>query len=146
MIFSLDTPSVRTLKAEARALRATRADQGAPIGQGAALEAVAQAHGYRDWNTARALLPERTVVPVQVGDRVSGTYLGRPFEGLVIGVQALGDMRHFKVTVKFDAPVDVVASELFSAFRQRVTAVLDTRGVSIAHTSNGEPHMRLSRL
>jgi hypothetical protein len=57
----------------------------------------------------------------------------------------MGDMRHFKVTVKFDKPVDVVRSELFSAFRQRVVATIDRHGVSIARTSDGEPHMRVRR-
>lgn len=48
MTFSLDTPSTATLKAEARALRATRALAGTPMTHGAALEEVARAHGFRD--------------------------------------------------------------------------------------------------
>ena len=55
-------------------------------------------------------------------------------------------MQHYTVTVKFDQPVDVVTSELFSAFRQRVTATVDLHGVSPARTSDGEPHMRIHRL
>lgn len=145
MSFSLDTPSAQSLKAEARSLREERAQAGQPITHSEALEAVARAHGYRDWNTARAMLPDRLGAPVQVGDRVKGVYLGRPFTGLVLGVLAYSDMRHFQVTVKFDEPVDVSRSELFSALRQRVTATLDLHGVSPAHTSDGEPHMRLSR-
>ena len=145
MSFSLDTPSALTLKAEAKALRDERAKAGEPLSHGAALEAVARAHGYRDWNTARALLPERVTSPVQVGWRVKGTYLGQAFKGLVIGVQLLSDMQHYEVTVKFDDPVDVVTSQLFSAFRQRVTSTLDMRGVSIARTGNGQPQMRLMR-
>lgn len=145
MTYSLDTLSATGLKAEARALREDRARAGTPIPHGEALEIVARAHGYRDWNTARAMLPDRLGAPVQVGDRVKGVYLGRPFTGLVLGVLAYSDMRHFQVTVKFDEPVDVSRSELFSALRQRVTATLDLHGVSPAHTSDGEPHMRLSR-
>ena len=145
MSFSLDTPSALTLKAEAKALRDERAKAGEPLSHGAALEAVAKAHGYRDWNTARALLPERVTSPVQVGWRVKGTYLGQAFKGLVIGVQLLSDMQHYEVTVKFDDPVDVVTSQLFSAFRQRVTSTLDMCGVSIARTGNGQPQMRLMR-
>jgi hypothetical protein len=146
MSFSLDTPSAATLKAEAKHLRAERALAGAPLTHGAALEAVAHSHGYRDWNTAVAALPERVATPVQVGQRVKGTYLKQPFTGLVIGVQLLSDMQHYKVTVKFDKPVDVVTSELFSSFRQRVTATVDIHGVSPAQTSDREPHMRISRL
>lgn len=146
MSFSLDTPSAATLKAEAKHLRAERALAGAPLTHGAALEEVAHSHGYRDWNTAVAALPERVATPVQVGQRVKGTYLKQPFTGLVIGVQLLSDMQHYKVTVKFDKPVDVVTSELFSAFRQRVTATVDIHGISPAQTSDREPHMRISRL
>lgn len=146
MVFSLDTPSATTLKAEARALREERAKAGTPITHGAALEEIAHRHGYRDWNTARAALPERVATPVQVGQRVAGTYLGQPFVGLVVGMKLLADMQHYEVTVKFDDPVDVVKSELFSAFRQRVTATLDLRGISLAQTSDGEPHMRLRKI
>lgn len=146
MTFSLDTPSTTGLKAEARLLREERARAGTPLAHGAALEEIARRHGYRDWNTAHAALPERVASPVQVGQRVNGTYLGNAFTGLVIGVHLLADMQHYQVTVKFDVPVDVVKSKLFSAFRQRVTATVDLRGISPARTSDGEPHMRLSRL
>lgn len=145
MTFSLDVRSADTLKSEARALRTERAAAGEAMTHGAALEAVARRHGYRDWNTAAAALPDRVASPAQVGQRVKGRYLGQPFTGLVLGVQMLADMRHFQVTVKFDQPVDVVTSKLFSAFRQRVTATVDLRGISPAQTSNGEPHMQLSR-
>jgi hypothetical protein len=145
MSFSLDTISAQTLKSEAKALREERARQGEPLTQGAALEAVAQAHGYRDWNTARAMLPDRVAAPLQVGHRVRGTYLGQNFRGLVLGVQLLVDMRHYQVTVLFDEPVDVVTSDLFSAFRQRVTATVDIHGVSPALLGNGRPQMRVAR-
>lgn len=145
MTFSLDTPSTTSLKAEARLLREERARAGTPLAHGAALEEVAHRHGYRDWNTAHAALPERVATPVQVGQRVKGSYLGNPFTGLVIGVHLLSDMQHYQVTVKFDAPVDVVKSELFSAFRHRVTATIDLRGISPARTSDGQPHLRLAR-
>lgn len=145
MSFSLDTISAQTLKSEAKALRDERARQGEPLTQGAALEAVAQSHGYRDWNTARAMLPDRVAAPLQVGHRVRGTYLGQNFRGLVLGVQLLVDMRHYQVTVLFDEPVDVVTSDLFSAFRQRVTATVDIHGVSPALLGNGRPQMRVAR-
>src|SRR5687767_10939817 len=87
MSFSLDIPSVLTLKAEAKALREERAKAGAPLTHAAALEEIARRHGYRDWNTAHAALPARIAVPVQVGQRVEGTYLSHPFKGLVIAVR-----------------------------------------------------------
>ncbi len=144
MTYSLDTPSIETLKSEAKALREERALAGTPITHGHALEEIARRHGYRDWNTASAALPNRVVVPFQVGQRVSGTYLGRPFAGILLGVQLLADMRHFEVTVKFDKPVNVSRFD-WPMERQRVRATIGTDGVSAARTSDGEPHMRLRR-
>lgn len=146
MTFSLDTPSTTTLKAEAKLLRAERSTEGKPISQGAALEEIARRHGFRDWNTAAAAMPARAVSPLQVGQRAKGTYLGQPFIGIVIGVQMLADMNHYEVTVKFDHPVDVSKSALMGPiFRQRVRSTADLRGVSIARTSDGQPHMRIRR-
>ncbi|RYG86460.1 MAG: hypothetical protein EON59_09905 [Alphaproteobacteria bacterium] len=144
MSFSLDTPSAASLKAEARLLRDERAATGIMLGHGAALEEVARRHGYRDWNTAVAALPERFVTPVQVGQRVRGTYMGKPFSGLVIGMQLTPP--HFQVTVKFDQPVNVSKFESIVHNRQRVVTTVDVRGVSLSRTSDGEPHMRIERL
>ena len=145
MSFSLDTQSTQTMKAEARALRAEREAAGRPITHSAALEEVARQHGYRDWNTAAAAVPDRIVTPAQVGQRVKGSYLGNPFTGMLIGMQMLPDMQHYKVTVVFDQPVNVSKSKLFDIVRNRVTATVDSHGVSATHTSDGEPHMRLLR-
>ena len=145
MSFSLDTPSIQTLKSEARALRDERALAGTPLGQGQALEEIARRHGYRDWNTASAALPERVNIPLQVGQRVRGTYLSRPFTGLLIGMQLLSDMRHYEVTVKFDKPVNVSKFASLVHNRQRVRATIGLDGISPAHTSDGEPHMRIAR-
>ncbi len=146
MTYSLDTPNVASLKAEAKELRAERALAGAPITQGAALEEIAHRHGYRDWNTAAAALPERIAVPLQVGQRVKGSYLSRPFSGLVIGMKLLTGMQHYEVTVKFDRPVDVSKSTLMGPIlRQRVRATVDGHGISFSRTSDGEPHMRIAR-
>ena len=144
MTYSLDTPSIQTLKSEAKALRDERTLAGTPLGHGQALEEIARKHGYRDWNTASAALPERIAIPVQVGQRVKGTYLGRPFAGLVLGMQLLPDMRHYEVTVKFDKPVNVSKFD-WPMERLRVRATVNLDGVSPAHTSDGEPHMRLRR-
>jgi glyoxalase superfamily protein len=142
--YSLDTPSIQTLKSEAKVLREARAKSGTPLSHGAALEEVARQHGYRDWNTASATLPERVAIPVQVGQRVRGTYLGRPFAGLVIGMKLLADMQHYEVTVNFDHPVNVSRFS-WPIERRRVTATVGLDGVSLSHTSDGEPHMRLRR-
>lgn len=146
MSFSLDTPSAQTLKTEAKILRETRAKVGETMSHGAALEEVARSHGYRDWNTARAALPERVAVPFQVGSRVTGTYLGQPYRGMLLGVQLRGDMQHFQVIVQFDEPVNVTPTLSFANMRQRVTATVDIHGISPSQTSNGEPHLRIRRL
>lgn len=145
MSFSLDTPSAQTLKSEAKSLREARSRSGAAMTHSEALEAVAKSHGYRDWNTARADLPERVAVPFQVGARVAGTYLGQPYKGMLIGVQLMGDMQHYQVIVKFDEPVNVTPTFTFANMRQRVRATVDIQGISPSRTSNGEPHLRIRR-
>ena len=144
MSYSLDTPSIQTLKSEARALRLERAAASTTLTHGAALEEVARQHGYRDWNTASATLPERVAIPVQVGQRVEGTYLSRPFAGLVVAMKLLADMQHYEVIVKFDKPVNVSKFD-WPIERQRVTATIGLDGISLARTSDGEPHMRVRR-
>lgn len=145
MTYSLDTPSAQTLKAEAKSLREERARAGEPLSHGAALEAVARNHGFRDWNTARAALPDRVAVPFQVGMRVKGFYLEQPFRGLLFGLQLSSDFQHYTVTIQFDEPVNVTPTFMFAAHRQRVTATVDIRGVSPARRGNGQPQMRLMR-
>ena len=144
MTYSLDTPSIQTLKSEAKSLRDERARNGTPLTHSAALEEIARLHGYRDWNTASATLPERVAIPVQVGQRVQGAYLGRPFTGLVVGLKLLADMQHYEVTVNFDKPVNVSRFS-WPMERRRVTATVGLDGISLSHTSDGEPHMRVRR-
>lgn len=143
MSYSLDTPTTASLKAEAKLLREERLATGVSVTHGAALEEVARRHGYRDWNTAAAALPERFVTPVQVGQRIKGTYLSKPFTGMVIGLQLMPP--HYTVTVKFDQPVNVSKFASMVNNRQRVTATVDVRGISVSQTSDGEPHMRIQR-
>lgn len=145
MSFSLDTVSAQTLKSEAKALRDERARAGETLSHGAALEVVARSHGYRDWNTARASVPDRVVVPWQVGQRVSGLYLEQPFKGMLIGVQLLGDMAHYTVTIQFDEPVNVTPTFMFAALRHRVVSTIDIHGVSGALRGNGHPQMVMRR-
>ncbi|SEP71789.1 hypothetical protein SAMN05428969_0597 [Devosia sp. YR412] len=145
MSFSLDTPSAQTLKSEAKALRAQRELAGENLSHGAALEAVAKAHGYRDWNTARAALPDRVVSPWQVGQRVKGLYLDQPFTGMLIGVQLLGNMQNYTVTITFDEPVNVTPTFMFAALRHRVVSTIDIHGISNASRGNGNPQLVLKR-
>ena len=80
----------------------------------------------------------------QLGSRVRGHYLGQPFDAKVLGVQALtAQPGHYRLTLHFDEPVDVVTFESFSAFRQRVNCTVDETGRTAAKTSNGRPHLEL---
>ena len=108
-------------------------------------EAVARAHGYRDWNTARAALPDRIVAPWQVGSRVKGLYLDQPFTGMLIGVQLLGNMQSYTVTIQFDEPVNVTPTFMFAALRHRVVSTIDLQGTSYAMRGNGNPQLVLKR-
>jgi hypothetical protein len=145
MSFSLDTPSAQTLKSEARLLREEREKAGASLSHGAALEEVARAHGFRDWNTARAMLPDRVVAPFGIGQRVAGTYLGQPFRGMLIGVQLLSDMRSYRLTVTFDTPVNVTPTFMFATLRQRIVTTVDQHGQSLALRGDGTPQTIIRR-
>ncbi len=130
----------RHAKARARSLRA-HAPATEAISHADALERVAHELGYADWNTLSAQLRETLDAPLNVGDRVEGRYLDQPFHGVVVAMKALEDGRAFAVTIHFDAPLDVVVFDSFSAFRRRVRATVSPAGVSFAKTSNGVPHL-----
>lgn len=134
------------LKAEARAWRLEQAQAGHPVSHSQALETAARQHGFRDWNTASGVLPVTHGPAFAIGQRVGGRYLKQAFKGTVIGVNALGSGAMMRLTVQFDAPVDVVAFESFSAYRQRVVATVNRNGVSPSRTSDGTPHMQIAAL
>lgn len=133
-------------KLRAQAIRAEHAARNITISHSAALERVAVELGYRDWNTASARLSNLPEIPLQVGDRVAGNYLKQPFSGRVLGVREVYGGGSFEVTLQFDTPVDVVAFDSFSAFRSRVTATIGADGISASKTSDGHPHLVVSRL
>ncbi len=139
-------PTLDDLKAQAKRLRATLADQGTSLSHSKSLELLAHQMGYRDWNTLHAAVGNSPPPnPLMLGAKVHGTYLSQPFEGEVIGVQALSKGR-FRVTLDFDEPVDVVTFDSFSAFRSRVSVTVDDKGRTAERTSNGEPHLQLQAL
>ena len=133
-------PSVDALKNEARQLRAELSKGANPITHSQSLEAVAKKYGQRDWNTLRALSSAQVKPVFAAGDRVRGAYLGQPFQGKIKAVQSVAP-RQWRITIDFDEAVDVVSFDSFSAFRKRVTAVVDDRGVTEETTSDGTPHM-----
>ncbi len=138
-------PSIEALKSQAKRLRASLESADRAIGHAQALEAVARQYGFRDWNTLRAkALSNRPKAPVHVGEAVRGEYLGQHFTGRILGVGQLAAADRYRITVKFDEPVDVVTFDSFSAFRQRVHCVVDATGTTPQKTSNGQPHLRLA--
>ena len=142
---TLNLPSLEALKAQAKRLRAELESDGHAVSPSRSLELLAHQYGFRDWNGLHAALGNRarSGPPVTLGERVSGRYLGQTFAGEVIGVQALSPPDRYRVTVNFDEPVDVVTFDSFSAFRKRVSAVVDRNGVSAEKTSNRLPQMQL---
>ena len=137
-------PSTEALKEQAKRLRASLDASGHRIGHSEALETVARQHGFRDWNTLSAKArSQRTDPPVQLGERVSGHYLGQRFTGRVIGISSLAAADRYRVTIRFDDPVDVVTFDSFSSFRHRVQTVIDGTGTAPQRTSNGLPHLQL---
>ncbi|WP_439331612.1 glyoxalase superfamily protein [Pelagibacterium lacus] len=133
------------LKTEAREYRTAQVDAGRPISHAQSLEMVARFHGFRDWNTAAGVLPMTRGPVFAVSQRIEGVYLKQPFTGTIIGVAALGAGDMFRLTVQFDEPVDVVTFESFSAYRQRVNATVSRDGISPSRTSDGDPHMVITR-
>ena len=129
------------MKNEARQLRADiKRVALIPITHSQSLEAVAKKYGQRDWNTLRALSSTQVKPVFAAGDRVRGVYLGQPFQGKINTAQSVAP-RQWRITIDFDEAVDVVSFDSFSAFRKRVTAVVDDRGVTEETTSDGTPHV-----
>lgn len=144
---TMNLPTVPELKAQARLLRQAMAERGTTLPHCAVLELVAQSHGARDWNTLSARAGRETATDrphFAVGDRVRGRYLNQLFEGRILSLTALSGGELFNVVIHFDEPVDVVTFDSFSAFRQRITAKVDARGISPRKTSNGIPHLVLN--
>lgn len=137
-----EATSPEVLKAQAKRLRKALAESGTDISHSKALELVAQSVGARDWNTV-ATKPRPNTPNWQVGQTVSGRYLGHAFTGRVHAVSARSRGWH-GITIDFDTPVDVVASAHFTSLRRRVSAMVGADGMTVEKTSNGQPHLQLS--
>ena len=137
-------PALDELKAQARRLRKALEAEGNFISHSEALELVAHQMGHRDWNTLHAAAGNRRPVPLALGAKVSGHYLGQAFTGEIVALSRLGDGTRWRVALDLDEPVGVVRFESFSAFRRRINGTVDNSGVSAAKTSDGEPHLKLA--
>lgn len=138
-------PSLEQLKDQAKLMRGALANKGGVLSYSEALEIIARQYGYRNWNTLHAACGNRPVnIALKSGDKVRGAYLGQPFSASVIGVQSHASQGRLRVTLHFDAPVDVVKFDSFSSFRQRVTCTLNPNGRTSERTSDGQPQVQLS--
>ncbi|MEP5732358.1 MAG: glyoxalase superfamily protein [Sulfitobacter sp.] len=134
-------PTRDVLKAQAKRLRSDLARRGQNISHAQALETVAHQWGARDWNTlsAQAATTHPGWAP---GQRVTGQYLGHRFGGHIKASRQAAN-GYWSLTLRFDAPIDVVTSEQFSSYRRQVNATVTSAGVSPQKTSDGRPHMVL---
>ena len=101
-------------------------------------------YGLKDWNTLSALAgakPNRR--SYSVGDAVRGSYLGQRFSGRIRGITMLHGDGRYRMTIRFDEPVDVVTFASFSSFRRQINCTVDEDGVSASRTSDGRPHLQL---
>jgi hypothetical protein len=132
-----------TYKVQARRLREALASDGVSISHGRALELVARQQGLRDWNTLSAAAGASSApaestspagreggAPFAVGERVEGTFNGKPAQGHVFGIEQTIKPDLWRATIAFDPPVDVVTSPLFSSLRRRITMVIGADGRS----------------
>jgi len=138
----ISLPSRDALKAQAKRLRNDMDRQGTPVSHSRALEMVAHQWGARDWNTLSAQASEAPHNAWYPGQKVHGRYLGHAFRGVVKAAQAQSN-GYWRVVLRFNDPVDVVTSKLFSSMRQQVAATLRADGTSPQKTSDGTPHMVL---
>ncbi|HPF47402.1 MAG: hypothetical protein KDF58_08075 [Alphaproteobacteria bacterium] len=119
------------LKQQATRLRKFLATKNIEIGHSLALEAIANQHGYRDWNVLCSKLePEEPTWP-EIGKRVSGTYLGHAFTGIVHSVHVSKQPNIRRYTFLFDKPVDVVKSDKFTNLRRRISLDLNADLISV---------------
>ncbi|MBJ6373627.1 glyoxalase superfamily protein [Sedimentitalea arenosa] len=139
------TPSRADLKAQAKSLRSALAASGHAVSHSQSLELLARQLGHRDWNTLHASTGNTPPVPFHLGQPVSGVYLGQRFRGVIIGLREMAGGSRYQVTLRFDAPVDVIRFDSMSNFRSQVTAVIDRTGRTVEKTSDGQPHLVLER-
>lgn len=134
---SSNLPSLDALKAQAKDMR------GPDMSHSQSLEAVARVRGYRDWNTLHAAVGNRVRLPkLSLGMRLSGRYLGHVFTGELIGVRQIGS--YFRLTIRFEAPVNVSAFDSMKVMRKQINAQVDEYGVTVEKLSNGTPHLALT--
>ncbi|PCI85302.1 MAG: hypothetical protein COB24_13610 [Hyphomicrobiales bacterium] len=136
--------SLDTLKKQAKILRQNMADINQPISHSQSLEILAKQKGFKDWNTLHAHIGNQPTPSFEVGQRVSGTYLGQKFTGKLLNVSSIVNTKRYGISVKFDEPVDVITFKSMSNWRTQVKLIVDEDGKTKEKTSNGLPHMLIA--
>ena len=137
-------PSLKVVKEQAKRLRSDLSDGALSISHSKSLELIAHQLGFKDWNTLHAAIGNRPAAsPVNIGETVSGRYLGQSFTAEVLGVQAMAGASRFRLSLELFVPIDVVKFDSFSSFRKRIACTIDRQGVSVERTSDGNPQMVL---
>lgn len=136
-------PTIEDLKSQAKRLRASLAGSN-PLSHSQALEAVARQHGYKDWNTIHAACGNASPGPPwQVGQSVTGAYLGKPVRGTIKSVREMAEGRMFRVTLDLDRPVNVSAFDSFEVTRRRLSATLSRQGETVEKITGGTLQLKL---
>ena len=136
--------TIDTLKTQAKALRQALAKSGRDVSHSQSLELLAKQHGLKDWNTLHAKASKAEAAQFQLGQRVTGRYLGKSFDGEIIAVSGYSGNERIRLTIRFDEAIDVIAFEGLSSLRSRVTAIVDRSGKTLEKTSDGRPHLELN--
>lgn len=136
-------PSLDALKAQAKNLRTSLAATGHVISHAQSLELLAKQLGHRDWNTLHASVGNAPPI-LQLGQRISGRYLGKVFAGKIISISDIGHGARFQLSVRFDAPVNVSKFDTMVIARVQVNATVGRDGQTSEKTSDGTPHLVIS--
>lgn len=139
--------TLKGLKTQAKALRTALSAKGQTVSHSEALELLARQMGVRDWNTLAATAEARpNQMAFAPGMEVSGFYLGQAFRGTVLGAQTLNLGQRTRLTIEFDAPLNVTPEASFEVMRRRINATVDAAGRTFEETSNGLPHLQITEL
>lgn len=143
-MLQMSQTSLDALKKQAKALRQSLAQTGHEITHAQSLELLAKQHGHRDWNTLHASIGNTPAPIIQLGQRVAGRYLGKPFAGTLIRVSDIGHGARYQLTVRFDDPVNISKFASMEINRRQVNATVNRDGTTTEHTSDGTPHMQIT--
>jgi len=129
------------LKAQAKRLQQSLAETGQSVHHSQSLELLAKQLGFRDWNTLCAKAGNAMTPLINLGQSITGFYMGKPFSGTIIRARDIQQGAKTQITVRFDKPVNVSKFESMAVERRQVSAIIGRDGRTLEKTSDGTPHM-----